>query len=104
MTSVSTPVTVKSNLTSRQITIAILQTALDENGEVILSGTDLSNTAAASAAKVLIENWATALNDGDKLENLLGDVDDTICVLQEWRDSFSRFKNLEIIKKQQSNV
>ncbi|VVE17495.1 MULTISPECIES: hypothetical protein [Pandoraea] len=59
------------------------------NGENAVFRPELSGYAGQAAAKVLLENWGQALLEdpsGEKVGNLVGDVDDTIAALKVFRD------------------
>ena len=45
----------------------------------------LQEIAAAKAAEELSNNWATAILSGEKLENLIPDIDEVINALIEWK-------------------
>lgn len=47
----------------------------------------LSGYAAKAAAEMLVANWQDALRDGNSLDNLIGDVDDVISLLQRFKSS-----------------
>jgi|1_EtaG_2_1085319.scaffolds.fasta_scaffold15803_3 hypothetical protein len=53
-------------------------------------GPELTEWAAEEAARVLIQNWKQALQDGYELEVLLKDVDEVVDVLTEWRDGLRK--------------
>jgi hypothetical protein len=46
---------------------------------------ELTEFAAADAARELATNWQAAIRDGQSIESLLGDVDKTILILQVWK-------------------
>ena len=48
---------------------------------------ELTQYAAAGAAKELATNWATALHDGSRIETILDDVDRVIMILLQWKEA-----------------
>lgn len=68
------------------ITSEDLLTARSSDG-VGLCNCDLADSAAHAAAVVLAENWSDALKAGERIEDVVSDVEDVCAVLRAWREA-----------------
>ena len=68
----------------KPITIENLLAARTADGEG-LHDNDLADKAATDAARKLAENWQFACTHDVSIKDLVGDIDDVICMLHAWK-------------------